>query len=303
MSKRHPGVEARHQLHKRATTGLPVAQPVGSSAPPYSNDPRAPSVTSVSTASTPPIAWLPQIVLFEPRSSSILLMPAGSSVPKSNPPAGDAVSATRMPSITTSSCSASAPRTRSPVNEPTPPFRDSVTPGSRSAIRAISAPCTRPISSRPTIETGCPVAVMRARSPLATTVMIVSRTASSMTSDRASSGSSTPWHNPGEDQNKRIDNSCLRIVPPATTQGRSWREARPFGRSLALAVGAPRPRPNDASAGRSPGSRIVATRPPSRHLLQGEQWPVGAHSPVTVAGAARDLHPLPSSLPASWKNP
>ena len=60
---------------------------------------------------------------------SILPMSPASRLPKSNPPPGAAGSATRTPSISTSSCSASAPRTRTPVKLPGAPLRLKLTPG------------------------------------------------------------------------------------------------------------------------------------------------------------------------------
>jgi hypothetical protein len=74
-----------------------------------------PSCCDPVTASTPPSAWLPQIVLFDPRNSSILPIPVGQQCPEIEAGAGrPRIAEPPRPSTSTSSCSASAPRTRTP---------------------------------------------------------------------------------------------------------------------------------------------------------------------------------------------
>ncbi len=120
---------------------------------------------------TPPTASEPQIVLFEPRSTSILPAVPSSRLPKSNPPEGLAWSATRTPSIRTSTWSELAPRRLTLVTRPIPPLRDSDSPGTRFNARAGSAPCSCSISSRSMTVTDWPVLRRSVPSPLAVTVI------------------------------------------------------------------------------------------------------------------------------------
>ena len=52
----------------------------------------------------------------------------------------------------------------------------------------------------------------------------------------------------------------------------------------------------DRHDGRSPGSRVAASAPPSQAFAQ---WPMARASPVTVAGAAADLGERPHRIPSS----
>ncbi len=134
----NPSVWYQDPLRPRYTPSSSTPAPAlanSVSRAPYSMTPRAPVTVRVDMSITPPTASEPQMVLFDPRSTSNRLAVPFSTLPKSKPPAGEAGSDTRTPSTSTSTCSALAPRMLTLVSDPALPLREAVRPGTRRRAR------------------------------------------------------------------------------------------------------------------------------------------------------------------------
>jgi len=87
-------------------------------------------------STTPPMAWLPHRVDWEPRRISMREISPVSRLAKSKPPEGWVGSFSCTPSISTRVWSESAPRMKIEVGWPSPPVRDMVIPGVRASRSA-----------------------------------------------------------------------------------------------------------------------------------------------------------------------
>ena len=140
---------------------------------------------------TPPIAWLPQITDWDPRTTSIRAMLPVSRLPKLKPPPGEDGSFSRMPSISATVWSASAPRMLTPVDVPMPPLRAKVTPGTVRSRSTTALLFRVSISSVAITVTDSPTSLSARGARLAVTTMSRSAVATARSGDLSGSAAAS----------------------------------------------------------------------------------------------------------------